>query len=106
MFWQTQRTNRRLKQLEDGMENVERALKRIQLEWEDTYDKLRVLMQRIVKRAQRIEELQESPPERQPENGAGEAEQEPSASSLSGRAAEINQRILARRNRLSGRAPQ
>ncbi len=98
MFWQQQRTTRKLKELSEGVETLERSMKRIQLEWEDTYDKLRVLMQRIVKRAERIEQEHRSVAVE--ERAEGEVPETPSGSSLSPRLQEINDRILARRNRM------
>ena len=47
--------NRRLSDLTERMEIAERQLKQLRAEWDDTYDKIRVAMGRIVKRAAVVE---------------------------------------------------
>jgi shikimate kinase len=82
----------RLRKVEDALQTIEGQMKAIQLEWEDTYDRLRVLMQRIVNRAQRAEQ--------QAEGDIAQDTESPPPVGLSERAAAINAKILARRNRL------
>lgn len=42
----------RLKEIEDSMDRLERTVKGLKLEWEESYDKLHHLMARVTKRAQ------------------------------------------------------
>lgn len=51
--------NRRIRDLEERCETLERAIKNIRAEWDDTYDKVRVSMARIVKRAAVVEASEE-----------------------------------------------
>ena len=94
-FW---RMRKKLQELDERCSAFERDQKQMKLEWEDTYDKLRAIVQRIVKRAQRIEQLS-------PEDGATGTEPEtlpPGApSNLNQRQHTIQQKILARR-RMNG----
>ncbi len=90
--------HKRLHDLEERVDLVERDSKKMRLEWEDTYDKLRAIVQRIVKRAQRIEQLspEGTPPEGEPENLPPGG-----TSQLNQRQSLIQQKILARR-RMNG----
>src|SRR6266851_5878792 len=84
---------RKLKEMEERLENVERGFKKIALEWEDSYDRFRAVVQRIVKRAEAVEKL----------TAEAEGEAEPDASlppGLSPSQREKQQQILARRSRL------
>lgn len=42
--------SRRLNDLQEHVERLERGVKALQLEWDETYDKLRLLMARLSKR--------------------------------------------------------
>jgi hypothetical protein len=88
------KASRRLKDVEERLETVERDFKRLRLEWEDSYDKLRTLMQRIAKRAQAVEKAQETANESDIPSESPSLPLDP-----------VSARILARRNRL-GRLPQ
>ena len=90
------RSAKKLQVLEERVSAFERDQKQMKLEWEDTYDKLRAIVQRIVKRAQRIEQLS-------PEGAEVEAEPEISASAsrLNPRQKTIQSQIMARR-RMNG----
>jgi len=46
-----------LREVLERMEEIERGFKRMRLEWEDAFDKLQGVAQRVAKRAQRVEEL-------------------------------------------------
>jgi len=87
------KTTKRLKDMAERLETVERDFKRLRLEWEDTYDRLRVLMQRIAKRAQRVDEgsPEDTGPAPSPETGNGPV--------LSPHHQTIQQKILERRRR-------
>lgn len=88
------RSAKKLKDLEERVDKLERASKGLLLDWEDTYDKIRRLMFRISKRVQRDEQLS-------PESGSIDAEPEtlpPGApGNLNARQSTIQQKILARR---------
>ena len=89
---------KKLQDHEDRLTQVERDSKQMRLEWEDTYDKLKTIVQRIVKRAQRIEQLS---PEGAPAGEEPENLPPGGASQLNPRQSLINQKILARR-RMNG----
>ncbi len=57
LMFESFKATRRLKQMEERMDDFERTMKRIQLEWEETYDKMRLIMQRVAKRAIQIERI-------------------------------------------------
>jgi hypothetical protein len=87
----------RLKDVEEGLEQMQRQFKRQEIEWIDTLDKLRTMMGRIVKDRERAEraraEVEPSPSE------APSEEVQPN--SMSPRQNAINERILARRRHLT-----
>ncbi len=93
------KATRRLSEMEERLGAVERSFKAMQLEWQDTYDRLRTMMSRIVKRVQTGHLPIEPPPETDAAADAT-AGNGPAASSLSERAQKINAVILARRNRM------
>lgn len=94
-------TERAIKELKERVDKLEHSARLLELEWSSTYDKFRSILARIAKRQSR-----EAAPESETEAGFQEAEgiasPKTSASSLSARQREINERILMRRNR----APQ
>jgi hypothetical protein len=91
------RSAKKLKDLDERVNDFERQMKRLRLEWEDTYEMLRRLMQRIAKRSQRDE--QSSP---EPETTSPEPETlPPGGPVLSPRHQTLQQKILARR-RMNG----
>jgi hypothetical protein len=87
---------KRLSVLTERVETIERENKAIRLEWEDTYDKLRAVMQRVAKRAQRVEQL--APEE--PGMPVVEPENPDRFPGLTPRQAEVQQKIMARRARM------
>lgn len=85
-FWGQSAKNETSDVLE-RLERVERRLKDIELEWENFFDKARRMLQRISKRAERVEEFErreETPPTQTPEPKVLDP---------------ISARILARRSR-------
>lgn len=89
------RVSRRLKDLEESFESLDRRLKALEVEWADTLDRLKRMLGRIVKERANAEKLNPAREEghlTDEQIGSGQT-------SLSDRQAEINARILARRNR-------
>ena len=82
-----------MEKLEDRLETLDREMKSATLDYLDLYAKAKKLFGRIAKAMDRAEEAAGSADA--PDNGGGVA-----TSSLSGRAAEAQRRILARRARL------
>jgi len=90
---------KRLDDLEETCERLEKQLKNMEIEWSETYDKFRLLNMRVAKRVQRLD--QDSSQE-EPQGAEGEQPTEslsPLMSSLSPRARQIQAQILARRAR-------
>jgi len=92
MFW-TFKADRRLKELQERLETVERGFKKVQLEWEDSYDRFRTIVQRIAKRAQTAEKLAD-------EAEAEETPDVPDIPGLTPQQREKQMQILSRRSRL------
>lgn len=55
-----------LRELQDRLETVERDVKRLRLEWEDSYDRLRHIMGRLNKRAAREQQADGEQPTPEP----------------------------------------
>jgi len=51
------KAEKRLRVLEERHDDLERQFKALELDWSNTYDKLRSIVQRISKRAERLEGL-------------------------------------------------
>ncbi len=84
---------RKLKEMDERLENVERGFKKIALEWEDSYDRFRAIVQRITKRAEAVEKLTaEAQEETEPDT--------PLPPGLTASQREKQMQILARRSRL------
>jgi phage shock protein A len=83
--------------IEERMETLERAMRALQLDWDDAYDKMRTLTARFTKRAQQIEKHELTA---QPENGSTTGS--PTAMSTLD---PVSRRILDRRQRLFARQP-
>ena len=86
---------KRLSELEEAQEKLLRDFKRLELEWEDTYDRVKRLFHRVAKRAQRMEG-----------DSAGDSEESsdvvaPIPAGLDSRRQKLNEQILARRSKLS-----
>jgi hypothetical protein len=87
------------------LERLEKTVKMLEIEWNETYDKFRQLHMRVAKRVQRLDEA-----ESQEDTGhVAETPGDPSSglpSNLSPRARVIQQQILERRNRLQKGVPE
>ena len=82
---------KKLQDVEERLEKIERDLKGIQMDWSDVYDKIRRTMGRIVKRAEKAPI---------PQIGEEEGEAESTAAqSLSPRQLQVTREIMRRRNR-------
>jgi phage shock protein A len=75
--------------IKERMETLERAMRALQLDWDDAYDKMRTLTARFTKRAQQIEKHEEQV---LPENGSP-------TGSTTATLDPISRRILERRAR-------
>src|SRR5437016_10845176 len=53
------RTQKRIEDLEETMERIDSAFKKLQVEWDDTYDKFRHLHMRVSKRMRDAEQRSE-----------------------------------------------
>ncbi len=90
------KSTRRLDDVEEDCRKLRREFQALELEWQNAYDKLLTMMQRTAKRAQ-VAERAEPAVEALP---AGVAAGAPTT--LTGRAAELQQRILSRRGTHNG----
>lgn len=61
----------------DRLEQLERTVKALKLEWEESYDKLHHLMARVTKRAKALETEKSQQRELQPLEAAGDANEQP-----------------------------
>ena len=82
-----------LKELEERCETLERQLKAVRLEWDDAYERMMRLQQRVTKRAQIIERKEAEDQEETPEVTEG------FEGVLSEHQRKVNASILARRAR-------
>lgn len=87
------RTQKRLEELEESIERIEGSLKKLMLEWDDTYDKFRHLHFRVSKRVKALEAAEPDATEVSGEDGGPMR----SPSQLSERQIAMNQKILSRR---------
>lgn len=55
-FWRQKEPSPTLRRLHDRMDELEHQVKTLDLEWSDTYDKLRHIIGKIAKRSARMEE--------------------------------------------------
>lgn len=93
MLWKT--TKNRVRSLEQRLEDLEGHFKSLEVEWDSVYDKLRVAMARLRKRA-KIAELESA----EANDGGGQAAQVTTGSAgrlLTPRQMEIQQQVLKRR---------
>jgi hypothetical protein len=90
------KTRQRLKDVEEALETVQRHIKRLEIEWADTLDKLKSIVGRIAKDRERAEKARiESPSPELPQEANGET-----TPGLTARQATIQQQILARRRHM------
>lgn len=99
-MFDTLKLRKRVDELEDQVSDLRRKFAAIVLEWSDNLERLRRMLQRITKERQRIEQLEPTSPPEELESG----EPTTAGNGLTARQAEIQARILARRNR--GGRPQ
>ncbi len=87
------------------LERLEKQVKMLEIEWNETYDKFRQLHMRVAKRVQRLDQAEA---DEAAGNGTGEAEVTTSGvpSTLSPRMRTIQQQILERRNKLQKGVPE
>jgi len=87
---------KRLKRIEERLDDLERSIKALELEWSNVYDKVRTTLAKLAKREERaatpVPALDGAPMEI-----AGAV-----PTSLTDRGREIQRQIMARRNRLAG----
>ena len=88
------RTQKRLEEIEETLSRIESAFKKLQVEWDDTYDKFRHLQWRVTKRVRVLEGVEQAP---EGDTTGGKENEQPGSSSLSPRQIEAQQKILARR---------
>jgi uncharacterized protein (UPF0335 family) len=89
----------RLAAIEERLERVEKAMRRLQEEWTEVYHKFRVLQMRVAKQVQRLDANSSQQQQEEPQ-GAG-SDGAARASSLSPRLQRIQNEILERRKRVA-----
>lgn len=89
------RTQKRLEDLEGSLERIETSLKKLMLEWDDTYEKFRHLHFRVSKRVKQLEAVGAG----DGETAAGPEVQEAAPSSLTPRQQSLQEKILRARHR-------
>lgn len=87
------RTQKRLEELEESLERIEGSLKKLMLEWDDTYEKFRHLHFRVSKRVKQLDAAGQADAA-QETMGEESSPQGASASSLSPRQQELQAKIL------------
>ena len=90
------RTQKRLEELEDSMGRIESALKKLTVEWDETYEKFRHLHFRVSKRVKALEQVEVPEIDQDVPVESG-----PAAPQLTPRQIEANARILARRSKMT-----
>lgn len=90
---------KRIRDLEEKVEKLDREFRRMQLDWDDVLLKLRERNARMAATVKRLSEAEE------PES-APDAHPDSPAMGLTARRAKLNADILARRARLSRETPQ
>lgn len=96
VMFETFKASKRLSESEEAIARVERRVTALEIQWTDTLDRLKTMMGRILKERARTEAARDSSP-----NLSLSDEDVPAgSSSLSQSQEAINQRILARRNRM------
>src|SRR5438876_9692451 len=93
---------KRIEELEERCDELEKRAKQIDLEWSDTYEKFRLLYMRLSKRVQQLSAAENSPETEDTQPGESEP-LESSKPSLSPRARAIQEQILRRRGVYSRR---
>lgn len=94
------RYEKRLKVVEERQDEFARQMRALELEWDETYDKIRTLFARIAKRAERSSKAGDDATTESSLDPTVSSSEQPSG--LSSRAQLIQQQILARRRRING----
>lgn len=90
------KAKKRLSELEERVETLERTCKQVRLEWDDAYERMIKLQQRITKRAQVVERAEAEEAEDEVEQSGTVDE---SALTMTPRQRTIQAQILAQRGR-------
>jgi len=102
-MWNSLKLDKRLQEVERRCDDAERQFKQLQLEWDSTYDKLRAVVQRIAKRAERNVEIVEGKEVAEREGfSAASSPTDGLTGPLTPRARSIQAKILARRAMFKG----
>ena len=96
-FWRSPERSRRIRELEEDLEKFRSEMKRLRLEWEDTYDRLKHMMGRIAKRSAIIEAQTDSTEPEEP--ATSHAVNGPPGSPWSAHQHKLQEQILANRRR-------
>jgi len=97
MRWIDLKARRRVDELQDGLDSLKRKFQDLELEWANTYDKLRTMMGRVAKRAAVVENTQLSGGP----GGEGDAQEDAGAAlfpGLTARQRHLQASILRRRS--------
>jgi hypothetical protein len=78
----------------DRVERLEKAMRQLEIEWTDTYDKFRRLHMRVAKQVQRLDQAPETETTQREEGDSPD-----NGGSLSERQRKLQEQILQRRNR-------
>ena len=99
-MFETLNLRKRIGEHDEALERVERRLKALELEWTDALDRLKTMMGRVLKERQTAQRLRE---EAQPTQTTLTDEDVAAGHNAMGtRQQQINEQILARRNRQRG----
>jgi hypothetical protein len=82
----------------DRVERLEKAMRQLEIEWTDTYDKFRRLHMRVAKQVQRLDQAPETESTQREEGDTGDLNNT-AQGSLSERHRKLQEQILLRRNR-------
>jgi hypothetical protein len=100
------KSSKRVKELEERCERLERDMRGLKLDWENAYDKLRILMGRVAKRAEKMHEEAEDAGLLHPSSEAGPESAQiplsPTWSRLTARQKTVQLQVLQRRAGLNG----
>ena len=94
------KVDNRLAGIDDALARIDRRLTALEVQWMDTLDRLKQMMGRVLKERQRAEHARgETSPE---QANLSDEDIASGHTSLNTQQAAINERILARRNRMRG----
>jgi hypothetical protein len=100
MNWNPFKSKNSLSALEARVKVLEDERKQMLLEWDDTFERFRLLYARLSKRVKQMQEG--SVADGGPQAGVSEEGQQGTTSSLTPRQQQLQERILARRARMNG----